>query len=527
MIFITENIRAHELAKEQREISISEFFTKNRHLLGFDNPIRALLTTVKELVDNSLDACEEMKVLPEIMVEVIPVSEDRYRVIVEDNGPGIVKEQIPRIFAKLLYGSKFFKIKQARGQQGIGCSAAVLYGQLTTGKSSNITSKIDPKKPAHYYELHIDTVRNEPEVIKEEIIDWKKDHGTRVEIELEAKYQKGGKSVEEYLKETAMINSHLKLIYISPEKEKIVFQRVTSELPKETKSIRPHPHGIELGMLLGMLKKTPARTLQSFLTNDFCRIGSKTAKSICDGAEINTNARPKKIAREEADKLLYSIKKTRLISPPTDCLSPIGAELLEKGLKKEVNADFFCAVTRPPTVYRGYPFQVEAAIVFGGDLDKEGPVNVMRFANRVPLLYQQGACAITKSIQQTKWRNYGLQQSGNNFPSGPAIIVVHIVSVWVPFTSESKEAIAHYPEIIKEIKLSLQECGRKLNSYIHKHIRALEQKERANLFEKYIPELASSLSNITKDKKEKIEKNLLKILKKGIPELEKNGQIEE
>lgn len=519
MIIIAENIRAHELAKEQRAISISEFFTKNRHLLGFDSPVRALLTAVKELVDNSLDACEEMKVLPEIKVQIAPLDgrEDRFTIIVEDNGPGIVKQQIPNVFAKLLYGSKFFKLRQLRGQQGIGVSAAVLYSQLTTGKSAKIISKIDPRKPAHYFELHIDTSKNEPEILKEEEAEWNKDHGTRVELELEAKYQKGSKSVEEYLKECALINPSLKLVYIDPEGQEQVFQRATSELPKESIAIKPHPYGVELGMLQKMLKETSARTLQSFLTNDFSRVGGKTAKEICDKAKINTNSKPKRITREEVENLIRAIKQTRLIAPPTNCLSPIGAELLEKGLKKEVNAEFFIAITRPPSVYRGMPFQVECAIAYGGDLDKETPVDIMRFANKVPLLYQQGACAITRSIQQTRWRGYGLQQSGSNVPVGPAIIAVHIASVWVPFTSESKEALAHYPEIIKEIKLALQECGRKLGAYFRRTIKTREQKEKANLFEKYIPELAGSISKLSDEGKKEIEEELRKMLKKNLP----------
>src|SRR3989344_3400982 len=208
--------KAHQMAEHQREISVAEFFEKNRHLLGFDNKRKALLTTLKEAVDNSLDACEEARILPEIAVEIIDMGNDRFRVVVEDNGPGIVKNQIPKIFAKLLYGSKFFSYRQSRGQQGIGISAAVLYSQLTTGKPAVITSKTGPKQKAHHYWLHIDTTKNEPEIVKEDSIDWNKDHGTKIEIELEGKYQKGKQSVDEYLKETAIVNPHAKIIYINP-----------------------------------------------------------------------------------------------------------------------------------------------------------------------------------------------------------------------------------------------------------------------------------------------------------------------
>ncbi len=518
-------IIAQELAKKQREISVSEFFTKNRHLLGFDNPTRALLMTVKEAVDNSLDACTEAKILPEIKVEIKKLAEDRFKVIVEDNGPGIVKEQIPRIFAKLLYGSKFHRIKMNRGQQGIGISASVLYSQLTTGKASVIISKIHKNKPAHYYELKIDTAKNEPLILKDEIKEWNKEHGTRIEIELEAKYQKGRQSVDEFIKGVAIVNPQAKIVYITPENEKMVFDRATEELPIEAKEIMPHPYGIELGTLIKMLAETSARTLQGFLTTDFCRIGPGTAKEMCDKAGLKTEMRPRDVSHEQAEKLFKAMQEVKVIAPPTDCLSPIGSALLEKGLKKELPAEFYVTISRSPVVYRGFPFSIEIGIAYGGELDKEGTIKLMRFANRVPLLYQQGACAITEAVIETNWKPYGLQQSGNNLPVGPAVVVVHMASVWVPFTSEAKDAIAHYDEIMKEIKLALQECGRKLGLYIRKHIRAQEHQERMNLFEKYIPEVASSLSVLSGAKKEEIQKDLEKVLKKETPNMNNmNGE---
>ncbi len=514
-----DTIHAEEFAKEQRHISISEFFTKNRHLLGFDNPARALLMTVKEAVDNSLDACTDMKVLPEINVELYQLSESRVKVIVEDNGPGIVKEQVPNIFARLLYGSKFHKLRMSRGQQGIGISASVLYSQLTTGKSTKVTSKISPKKPAHHFELQIDTKTNEPKVLKDTEVEWNKDHGTKIEIELEGKYQKGKQSVDEYIKETAIVNPHAQFSYLTPDKQKYVFPRVTTNLPKEAKEIKPHPHGIELGMLIQMLQSTSASTVQGFLQTDFSRIGAGTAKSICEKAGIYERGRPSRIAHQEAEKLFNSLQEAKVIAPPTDCLSPIGQELLEKGLKKEVDAEFYTSITRPAAVYRGFPFLIEVSLAYGGSLEKEGSVRLMRFANRVPLLYQQGACAITKSVGEINWRAYGLSQSGRNSPDGPVVLVVHIASVWVPFTSESKDAVAHYDEIIKEIKLGLQDVGRRLGGYIRKTVKAREQRERINLFEKYIPELASSLSSLSGEKREILLQHLEKTLKKNLRDL--------
>jgi DNA topoisomerase-6 subunit B len=523
-------IKAIELAKKQREISIAEFFEKNRHLLGFDNKRKALLTTVKEAVDNSLDACEEADILPEISVEIIDMGNDRFRLIIEDNGPGIVKEQIPKIFAKLLYGSKFHRLKQARGQQGIGISAAVLYSQLTTGRPAKILSKISPDRPAHYYELKIDTQKNAPEILADEKKEWAKDKGTKIEMDLEGTYIKGGQSVDEYLKETAIVNPHVTIIYTNPKAEQIIFPRATDEKPKESKEIKPHPYGVELGILMKMLKWSESRTLQSFLTNEFSRVSPDTAKQICENAATLPNMKPQEISRETAEKIMEGIKKTKIMNPPTDCISPIGAELLERGLKKEVNAEFFCSTTRPPSVYRGNPFIIEAAIAYGGSLNAEGSVNILRFANRVPLLYQPGACAITDSIEKTSWRAYGLQQSGSNLPQGPCIILIHMASVWVPFTSEAKEAIAHYPEIIKEIKLALQECGRKLSVYVNKKRRVQDEFKKKSYIEKYLPHVGIALKELLELKQadeEKIISILKEILEKTRPEAEiENGNQE-
>ncbi len=517
-------VHAVELAKRQRDIGVGEFFARNKHLLGFDNPRKALLTTVKEAVDNSIDACEEARILPEINVQVIDMGNERFRVVVEDNGPGIVKKQIPKIFAKLLYGSKFHSKKQQRGQQGIGISASVMYGQLTTGRSAKITSKTDHNKPANYYELHINTQQNKPEIIKEATKEWKKPQGTKIEIDLEGSYQKGAQSIDEYLKETAVVNPHVTLIYVNPKAEQFIFQRVSEEFPKEAKEIKPHPYGVELGVLMSMLRDTPARTLQAFMTSEFSRVSPGVAKEVCAEARLEPRMKPGAVTREDAEKIVRGFQKVRIMAPPTDCLSPITSELLEKGLKKEVNAEFYTSVTRAPVVYKGNPFQVEVALAYGGEQLKDKAAKLMRFANRVPLLYQQGACGTSKAVTGTNWKSYGLQQSGSNLPVGPLTIVVHIASVWVPFTSESKEAIAHYEDIIKEMKLALQEAGRVLGSYVKKKHRVNLELKKRGYIEKYIPKLAEAVKDILGDgesEKEAIETHLIDLLEKT------RGQVED
>lgn len=276
---------AESMAARQREISISEFFSKNRHLLGFDNPQKALLTAVKEAVDNSLDACEDAGILPVLKVDIRQLAEDRFRISVEDNGPGIVKAQIPKIFGKLLYGSKFHTLKQARGQQGIGISAAGMYGLITTGKSIVVTSRTGPGKPAHYYEIQIDTRKNAPQVIIDKVVEWDSPHGTKVEIELIGTYKKGRHSVDDYIRQTAIANPHCEIFYNAPDSGEILhLERGSNTLPPEPHEIRPHPHGVELGVLIRMLKETSARQLSAALQRDFSRVSSRVAAEICQAA---------------------------------------------------------------------------------------------------------------------------------------------------------------------------------------------------------------------------------------------------
>jgi len=510
------------LALKQREISVSEFFTKNRHLLGFDNPRKALLTTIKEGVDNALDACEEGGILPEIFVAIeradgaaSPNGTERFRVTVEDNGPGIVKEQIPRIFAKLLYGSKFHRLKMSRGQQGIGISAASMYGQLTTGRATRIISRISPRKPAHYYELQIDTEKNEPRIVKQEVIEWDKPRGTRVEIELEAKYQRGKQSVDAYLQQTAIVNPHATIVYAAPDRRPVTYDRSIRVLPPEPKEIKPHPHGIEIGALIKMLQSTRSRTLQGCLQSDFSRVSARVAREICQRANLYERARPSRIARQEADGLYRAIGETRIMNPPADCISPIGEEQMLKGMQKGIAGDFYTTVTRSPSVYRGNPFQVEASIAYGGDLPGDKTCRVLRFANRVPLQYQQSACAVNRAVSAMAWRKYGLSQPNGSLPVGPMVVAVHVASVWVPFTSESKEAIAHYPEIMKEIRLALQECGRRLGAHIRKRAHAEREARRRSVFERYVREVVRAVAAMTSVDQKTLTGQLLHLAQKA------------
>lgn len=576
---------AETMASQQRDISVSEFFAKNRHLLGFDNPRKALLTTVKEAVDNSLDACEEAGILPDVAVVIEDLQPDRpasaragkYRVTVVDNGPGIVRRQIENVFGRLLYGSKFHRLKMSRGQQGIGISAAGMYGLLTTGRPMVIHTKAKKSEPAHHIELAMNTKTNRAEVtVDTETDDFPPRRlrgltpgtkeltakgeflsddvfatGTSVSIELEGRYQKGRGSVDEFLELTAIANPHARITFVAPSKVAleegeeeellhaaparaaddaatdgtaavvetietggvVLYPRAVTELPPETKEIQPHPRGVELGMLLQMMKEAVAErgnvTLYTFLQEKFSRVSPGTASKLCDAVGVSSRARLDDLDHEQSESLYKAMQEAKLPPPPTDCLAPIGVRQLLAGLLKGVKAEFYAASSREPDVYRGRPFQIEAAIAFGGELGSDEPARVIRFANRVPLLYQQAACSSFKAVLDTKWKNYDLQQPRGSAPVGPLVIMLHMASVWVPFTSESKEAIADYDEIRKEMKLALMECGRKLGTYLRKRQKMKREGQRRDVFERYIGEIAKAVSAINGEDAAKIYAALL------------------
>jgi len=470
-----------------------------------------------------------------------------------------------------------------------------------------ILSKISRTKPGHYYEIQIDTKRNQPEILNgrgegDEIpagergrqaleklaIEWiDVDHGTLVTVELEARFQRGRGSVDEYLAQTALANPHVTVHYTDPEGKETTYSRVTGTLPPEPKEIRPHPYGVELGTLVAMLKESKATTMMQFFTSSFSRVSANGARRICEAAKVSLRSNPRKAGRHEADELYKAIQTTRIPSPATDCISPIGEELILRGLHQLVPGEFFAAATRPPAVYRGNPFQIEVGLAYGGgptthrvsrealveligqtdartlrqfltssfdgvgvpaadkiiqeaglrrrmapgrlkdaeitrlheamqsvNLHDGQTMTVLRYANRVPLLFQAGACAITQTVTSTNWRAYGLSQSRGSLPSGPVTIMVHMASVWVPFTSESKEAIAGYPEIQKELRLALQAVGRKLGMYLRRRVRVKHEGERRSLFLRYLGEVATAVSQINRADRDALYERLLKVAKR-------------
>jgi DNA topoisomerase-6 subunit B len=593
---------AEELAKGQRAISVTEFFEKNRHLLGFDNKQKALLTCVKEAVDNSLDACEELghmqeknkdKVtLPEITVDVKALS-DNYQLLDEkqnigqlivrkneftvlykgkseskqiragkltlsfedvtfdisenndkllvlmngkqlrlkknapiflikimDNGPGILSSKIPDIFGRMLYGSKFQSMRQGRGQQGIGIHSAVLYSQLTTGKSAKIISKIKSAKKAKMMKVQINILKNEPEVMEESDEDYPYESGTSIELEIEGLYVSGNKGLDEYVRRTALVNPHATIMYTNPNGEKVTYKRVIESLPKEPLSIKPHPEGLEIGIFMRILKNSTERTVASVLENELSRVSRAVADQTLKSAGIDTKSKPQDIDRVQANSILKALQSLDLMRPQTDCLSPIGGEELEKSLKKEYSPEFVKSVTRKPEVYRGMPFQIEVAAAYGGKIQNDRAL-LMRFANKIPLLFDSSSCALTQSFLGVDYARYGLKVE-NKVPIGPLVFIIHIASVWVPYTNESKNSVASYPVIIKEIKLALQELVRTLSVFLNRKHKSSLFQERISLFDKYGIELAYSISKLTDMDEKKVKAKIEGLLEKKKEEVKAN-----
>lgn len=508
--------KAHQLAKEQRDIPVSEFFEQNRHILGFDNPTHSLITAVKEGVDNSLDACEQAGILPDLKIEISSLAKDELSIAIEDNGPGIVEENVPNVFGRLLYGSRFGSGKQSRGQQGIGISAAIMYGQLTTGRSATISTRISEEHLATRITMKLDTRNNRGNVERTEDFIWKdvesipdedgiypeKFHGTRVEFAIKGRYREARPSVLEYLKSTAIVNPHAKIIFINPDEKVFLFDRGSPDLPKlPSQGVKPHPHGVELGQLMRMAHHSKEYQMGHFLRKDLSSMGTKSISDVLVKAKLSPYVRPQDITRLEAKALIESFKTTSIRTPTSGILVPIGPKLIKLGLKQvleEYRPDFYTLpISRTPSVFAGTPFLVEVGMVYGGNLPKDQPVQILRFANRVPLLYQAGGCAITKAVQGINWRNYGLEQKkGKGTPNGPAIILVHVASTNIPFTSEAKEAIADISEIKKEIKLALRNNAKTLSKHLKKQKKRAKVSEKFDLVQKVLPAIAEKTSSV-------------------------------
>ena len=497
------------LARKQKQIAISEFFEKNKHFLGFDSLQRSIITAVKEAVDNSLDACEEDRILPDIRVEINRLEGDRIELISQDNGPGIPRGTIEHVFGKFLLGSRFHAIRQTRGQQGIGITGVVMYSQLTTGSKTTVVSKVEDESSAVRVDLGIDTRKNKAIKSGENRDVWidgvtgeEIKHGLKIRTVMKAKYQRGRQSVYQYLRMTSIVNPHATISLTVKDRDGGVIEeghwpRTTDHLPRVVEEIKPHPHGIHLGTLQRMLREAGERKMTSFLRHNFSGVSMRAAREILGKAGLEESRQPRRIKAEEAQAVLDSFQKVKLLNPPTDCLSPIEDLLIKKGLSKAIDSRFASTVTRETRVTQGNPFQIEVGLVFGGDLVSDSPIEILRFTNRVPLMYQQGGCLLTKAVESVDWKRYGLDQpGGRGLPKGPAAVLIHLASTNVQFTSEAKEAVAANEEVLAEIRRALMEVGKGLRNHLKKSSQRKKAQEKFELINVILPEISHKTSQI-------------------------------
>jgi len=547
-----QEVSAETLFKEFKSVQLSEFFRKNRQYLGYVGKIKSLTTVVHEFLTNSLDACEEAGILPDIKIEIVQLGEEHFKVLLEDNGPGIPEQHLERVFGQLLTGTKFHRNIQLRGQQGLGVSGAVLFSQITTGQPSRVKSGTG-KGTVVEAKVELDIKTNSPKIIDKEVFtdSWR---GTIVEAQFKGvHYSKGQKGPAEYIRWTAAANPHAKIFFKDPDGGKILFDRVVEKVPRTPKEVKPHPEGLEAHDILDMAHKSKARQISTFLTTELARVSSGKIREIeklinetreKDGGQpFDMRKSPKRIVWEDADSLVSAFKQVKFMAPPTAGLIPIGEKTIEKALTNLLHPDFIQAITRNPTVFRGgIPFMIEAAIAYGGRSGRtvsseDGKKSeLMRFANRAPLLFDAGACVISKAMQSIDWKRYNLFDMDNS----PVTIFVNLVSTHVPYTSAGKQAVASEEEVMSELRFALMQIGRILQKFLSGKRRAAEKEAKKKMFERYVPETAKAVSKITGDDSEKLSKNLEKIVLDRFGEIfeeededeeelsnEKNGESEE
>jgi len=512
-----------KIFKQFREHSIAEFFKKNRQMLGFTGKIRSLTTIIHELVTNSVDACEEAGILPDIDVKLEELGHDHYKVIVQDNGPGIPKAHLGKALGMMLAGTKFHRYIQQRGQQGIGAAGCTMYSVLTTGQPIKAVSGYKGNKIT--CNIGIDFKTNKPVMtnLTEEPSEFT---GLVYEGEFkDVKHENSVRGVLEYLRRTALANPHVSISFTDP-KEKMAFPRAIDVNPIRPKEIKPHPLGMGAHGLLEMaVHQRESRTLSAFLQHTFSRMSLNKVNELKEMvSDVNFDSKPNKLTWDNAEKLVKAFQKVKWIAPAMDAVIPIGDEQVEKSFHNIFNPEFVMITERSPKVYRGgIPFVVEVGMGYGGGIVESGKRGeLMRFANRVPLLFDGGGCAITESVKSIEWRRYGLK----NLDEEPIVILVNISSVYVPYTSAGKQAISDEEDIIEEIRNAIMESSRGMNRYLSGKRKAKEIETKKKVVSRYITQLASDLSYLS-GKKSK-EKEIVNILENIVNEkYVKKGETDE
>lgn len=506
------------MAQTFEEISAADFFYRNRDIAGFTNPSRAIFVAIRELVENSLDAAESHRLVPDIYVRLSYEGEATkdtqiYKLRVEDNGIGVPPRHIPSAFGQILFGSKY-KLKQQRGTFGLGGKMAILYGQITTHQPASIVSSTGISK-TYMYKLMIDIQRNRPLILDRKVLINKEMwRGTIVEFTLEGDYFRAMPKILDYFKQTAMVNPYANLTFVDPKGRLYKFIRVTKDMPTAPKETKPHPYGVDVELLQRLIQITPYKNMLDFLRNHFHRVGDITAKKFLEYSNLSPSKNPKRLDHEEIVRLMHMLKKFPDFLPPdASCLSPLGEDLLRTGILKELNPEFVSVHQRKPATYAGHPFIVETGIAYGGEIPARGNFMVYRFANRIPLLYDEANDVSVRVIQAMNWRRYRVT------PEMPVAIFVHICSTKVPYKTVGKEFIADRPEVRREIANGLREVARQIQLFLSKREHVDKERKRLGVFSKYLPRIAEFSTQLAgKKRRPDIEKLLASVKKYGSEE---------
>ncbi|MEE9519848.1 MAG: DNA topoisomerase VI subunit B [bacterium] len=477
-----------------QSISPSDFFYRNREIAGFSNPSRAIYASVRELLENALDACERQRVPPDIFLRLTEVSTSEgdtsiYIMRIEDNGTGLPPDQIPSAFCRVFYGSKY-TLQQARGTFGLGGTITVLYGQITTHQPVIVTSSIGGD--IHEFTMMIDIERNEPMILKHKVLGNKKGwRGTVVQLQLEGDYSRIKRRLLDYLKQTAMVSPYADLTFVDPAGRLFRYERGTEMMPPLPQPVKPHPHGIDVENFRRLVTVTKARSMKEFMTSHFQGVGSKTADKFLKSAGIGNRTRPSSLKPEDIVTLVRAARAYKDFKrPDASCLSPIGEELLEKGIRNELGLtedDFLKVVSRKPSTYLGFPFIVETALATGPTIRKQykAGTTVIRFANRIPLLFDESSGVIWKVVNRNiHWDTYNVSSDT------PMVVVVHVCSTKIPYKTVGKEYMADQPEVEKEITNVIRTAARSLRLFISRSIRIEKERRRLDIFAKYLPKIA-------------------------------------
>lgn len=507
--------------------STAEYFSKNLQQVGFSSQTKAILTTLKEAVDNSLDACEENGILPEINVLVEKVGQgslknsDQVRIRVDDNGPGIEADDVPKVFGEYLASSKFGRGRCSRGQQGIGISAATTWAQLTSATGARVISKTKGMRKALSVLVEVD-IKNNKGVIKEkQMIDWDRPSGTQVEFLVDGRIQLNGEAgLLSYLTGTTLVNPHLTLCYKVQDSEPVEIQRVSTTVPRVPDATEPHPHTMKLGEFIAHSHLFGRVKVSSWLKKGFSRIHEGVIKDLTTTGGLKASLFEKNVDalnETEFKDLFVAIQNTKLMAPSTNSVLAVGEESMAKSIKRLGRIDFFSVVSRKPAICDFKPVLVEVAMARLEDrsVESDSQVQVLRFANRVPLQFDKSACAIARAIESVNWRSYGLGQPKDSFPLGPYIIAVSVVSPFIKFKNASKETIDGSDELVEEIRRALMQAGQKLAKHIRKEIKENELEEKIRHIEQFGPILVQGLARVAKapdSRKKRAEEGLMKIL---------------